>query len=150
MSFLPFLSGTISGDRYSRWIIFLWTLRNSSGQTRDDVEMFGTIAGLSLTKGAELKALVIQPDFSWKMAPLTSEMYVPAFECYLVVKGDMASSIADGGSIPSSFGDATGIWGIETDGLDDGDWYNLDGSKLEGKPKAKGLYIHNGRKVVVK
>ena len=117
---------------------------------RDDVEMFGTIAGLSLTKGAELKALVIQPDFSWKMAPLTSEMYVPAFECYLVVKGDMASTIAEGGSIPSSFGDATGIWGIKTDGLDDGDWYNLDGSKLEGKPRAKGMYIHNGRKVVVK
>ena len=42
---------------------------------RDDVEMFGTIAGLSLTKGAELKALVIQPDFSWKMAPMTSEMW---------------------------------------------------------------------------
>ena len=117
---------------------------------RDEVEMFGTLAGLSLTKGAELKALVIQPDFSWKMAPLTSEMYVPAFECYLVVTGDMASTIAEGGSIPSSFGDATGIWGIETDSLDDGDWYNLDGSRLEGKPKAKGMYIHNGHKIVVK
>ena len=34
-----------------------------------------TTAGLSLTKGAELKALVIQPDFSWKMAPMTSEMW---------------------------------------------------------------------------
>ena len=117
---------------------------------RDDVEMFGTIAGLSFTKGAELKALVIQPDFSWKMAPMTSEMYVPAFECYLVVKGDMAATIAEGDSIPSSFGDATGIWNITTDGQDAGDWYRLDGSRLEGKPKAKGMYIRNGRKVVVK
>ena len=117
---------------------------------RDEVEMFGTLAGLSLTKGAELKALVIQPDFSWKMAPLTSEMYVPAFECYLVVTGDMASTIAEGGSIPSSFGDTTGIWNITTDGQDAGDWYNLDGSRLEGKPKAKGMYIHNGHKIVVK
>ena len=29
-------------------------------------------------------------------------------------------------------------------------WYTLDGRKLSGKPTTKGLYIHNGRKVVVK
>ena len=31
-----------------------------------------------------------------------------------------------------------------------GSWYSLDGRKLEGKPTTKGLYIHNGRKEVVK
>jgi hypothetical protein len=29
-------------------------------------------------------------------------------------------------------------------------WYSLDGRKLEGKPTVKGIYIHNGRKEVVK
>ena len=29
-------------------------------------------------------------------------------------------------------------------------WYTLDGRKLQGKPTKKGLYIHNGRKVVIK
>ncbi|MBR2103459.1 MAG: hypothetical protein IJ928_12040 [Prevotella sp.] len=29
-------------------------------------------------------------------------------------------------------------------------WYSLDGCRLNGQPKAKGIYIHNGRKVVVK
>ena len=29
-------------------------------------------------------------------------------------------------------------------------WYTLDGRKLNGKPTQKGLYIHNGRKVVIK
>ena len=29
-------------------------------------------------------------------------------------------------------------------------WYSLDGVKLDGKPTKKGLYIHGGRKVVVK
>ena len=29
-------------------------------------------------------------------------------------------------------------------------WYTLDGRKLSGKPKAKGIYINNGRKVVIK
>ena len=29
-------------------------------------------------------------------------------------------------------------------------WYTLDGRKLQGKPTAKGAYINNGRKVVIK
>ena len=28
-------------------------------------------------------------------------------------------------------------------------WYSLDGRKLDGKPTVKGLYIHEGRKVVI-
>jgi hypothetical protein len=30
------------------------------------------------------------------------------------------------------------------------DYYTLDGRKLDGKPTAKGLYINNGYKVVIK
>ncbi len=30
------------------------------------------------------------------------------------------------------------------------EWYTLDGRKLDGQPTAKGLYIHGGKKVVVK
>ena len=29
-------------------------------------------------------------------------------------------------------------------------WYSLDGMRREGKPSVRGIYIHNGRKVVVK
>ena len=29
-------------------------------------------------------------------------------------------------------------------------WFSLDGRRLNGRPSAKGLYIHNGRKVVIK
>ncbi|MCR5434954.1 MAG: BspA family leucine-rich repeat surface protein, partial [Bacteroidaceae bacterium] len=29
-------------------------------------------------------------------------------------------------------------------------WYSLDGIKLHGKPTRKGIYIHNGRRIVVK
>ena len=32
----------------------------------------------------------------------------------------------------------------------DGTWYDLDGRKLQGEPKDKGLYIKDGNKVVVK
>ncbi|MBO7137440.1 MAG: hypothetical protein J6V92_03120, partial [Bacteroidaceae bacterium] len=32
----------------------------------------------------------------------------------------------------------------------EGDWYSLDGSKLSGKPTKAGIYIKNGKKVVIK
>jgi len=28
-----------------------------------------------------------------------------------------------------------------------GAWYDLQGRKLEGEPKRKGVYIHNGKKI---
>lgn len=33
---------------------------------------------------------------------------------------------------------------------DEGSWYDLNGRKLSHKPTAKGIYIHNGRRVVIK
>lgn len=46
-------------------------------------------------------------------------------------------------------GVSTGIKGIAADNEDHGAWYTLDGVKVNEKPTAKGLYIHNGKKVIV-
>jgi hypothetical protein len=50
--------------------------------------------------------------------------------------------------------DATGIISIENGKLkieNDADaWYSLDGRKLSGKPSVKGVYVNNGRKVIIK
>jgi len=29
-----------------------------------------------------------------------------------------------------------------------GEWYTLDGRKLQGRPTSKGLYIRNGKRVI--
>lgn len=29
-------------------------------------------------------------------------------------------------------------------------WYSLDGRRLSGKPAVRGIYINNGRKIVIK
>lgn len=29
-------------------------------------------------------------------------------------------------------------------------WFTLDGRKLSGKPSVKGVYVNNGRKVIIK
>ena len=42
----------------------------------------------------------------------------------------------------------TAIEAVETEKAEDGAWYTIQGVRVD-KP-AKGLYIHNGRKVVVK
>jgi hypothetical protein len=44
---------------------------------------------------------------------------------------------------------STAIIGVEAaDGTDSGAWYDLRGRRLNGEPTEKGIYIHNGRKVV--
>lgn len=47
----------------------------------------------------------------------------------------------------------TGIKDIQINGVVErttGRWYTMDGRRLSGKPNAKGLYILNGKKIVVK
>ena len=54
-----------------------------------------------------------------------------------------------------NFGDDSNATGILTTNFtnstnSDNEWYSLDGCRLNGKPTAKGIYINNGRKVVIK
>jgi hypothetical protein len=52
----------------------------------------------------------------------------------------------------SASGDLTSIGEIDTKTGDvtfDG-WYTIDGVRLSGKPSKSGLYINNGRKVIIK
>ena len=48
------------------------------------------------------------------------------------------------------FGDATGISTTNYTNFTNGDWYDLNGRKLQNVPTKKGVYILNGKKVVVK
>ena len=56
---------------------------------------------------------------------------------------------SDTDKINVSLGGATGIKGIAAENEDHGAWYTLDGVKINEKPTSKGLYIHNGKKVIV-
>lgn len=73
-------------------------------------------------------------------------------EAYLNVE-----PVASASRLAISFTDATGLSdaaGIDTVILDNaatsGTWYTLQGVRLEGKPSKQGIYLHQGRKVVVK
>ena len=48
-------------------------------------------------------------------------------------------------------GEVTGIIGVrEVREANDNSWYSIDGRKLDGKPTKKGVYINNGRRIVIK
>ena len=73
---------------------------------------------------------------------------VAAGKAYLIYSGASAARSYIG------FNETTGIVKMD-DGRRkkedvDGAWYDLDGRKLQGEPKDKGLYIKDGNKVVVK
>ena len=76
--------------------------------------------------------------------------YMPARKAYLLVNSGAAqvkglTMVFDGSE------DATSIQNskIKIQNEEAG-WYSLNGRKLDGKPTAKGIFIHNGKKVVVK
>ncbi|MBP3849900.1 MAG: leucine-rich repeat protein [Prevotella sp.] len=50
----------------------------------------------------------------------------------------------------SALGSTTGIHAADAVTTQHDDWYTLDGRRLSGKPSVKGVYINNGRKVVIK
>ena len=73
-----------------------------------------------------------------------------AHKAYLAFDSSMAApgfffNFGDGGETTPVSGK------IIADGDEDSaDWYTLDGRKLQGKPAKKGLYIRNGKTVVIK
>ena len=58
---------------------------------------------------------------------------------------------AEQGTLRAIVGSATGIGNVTTTLIkDDGAWYDLHGCRLPGEPTKKGVYIHQGKKVLVK
>ncbi len=83
---------------------------------------------------------------------------IGAQRAYFKLSGLNAGDLSTGiNSFTLNFGDGettTGIVEIDNGKMKDDDsrdgWFMLDGRKLPGKPTQKGVYINNGRKVVMK
>ena len=94
---------------------------------------------------------------------LVSGATAAPFRAYLKYTGtdtNWAKTRGDGNALPSRItvrvvgadGGTTAIGTLDTrtGEISTGDWYSLDGRRLQDKPSTKGIYIHNGRKVVIK
>ena len=87
----------------------------------------------------------------------SQEMNVNSFRAYFqLASGITAGEPAHGEQGVKAFvlnfddGQATGIISIPNSSLNEGEWYDLSGRKLSGKPTQKGVYINNGRSIVIK
>ena len=78
--------------------------------------------------------------------------YINAFHAYFQLNNGLTA--ADVSSARMNFdgeNEVNGVKGVNaTLGVNDDSWYTLNGVKLSGKPTKAGLYIHNGKKVIIK
>ena len=75
-----------------------------------------------------------------------SEGILPAKRCYL----PLAEGVVAAARLRILSDETTSISERSGRDTDEASWYDLNGRKLEGKPLRKGVYIHQGRKIVVK
>jgi hypothetical protein len=82
-----------------------------------------------------------------------SMVIIPANRAYLKLPSSLVGDTQTvklwwGNEEPSPV--ATNISEASQEKVQNNDWFSLDGRKLNGRPTEKGIYIHNGRKVIVK
>ena len=89
----------------------------------------------------------------------SNAMTIGAFRAYFQLNGITVGDPTQGESLNAillNFPDenATGIEDVKGNNgikeVSDDNWFTPDGRKLNGKPNVKGIYIHNGRKIVIK
>ena len=80
--------------------------------------------------------------------PLNNTSQMKATRAYIIVPAPAAP--AQGRQYCFNFnGTTTAIDNVTVSGMEDGTWYTISGIRIN-RPAAKGVYIHNGRKVIVK
>ena len=111
--------------------------------------LFGSDEATETTGGAKYYKLTYSnsdDNFGWYWGAANGAAFTsPAHKAWLALP---ASSSAPFLGLPG-WEDTTGIAPVGVDS-ESGEWYTLQGLKIGKKPTTKGVYIHNGRKVVIK
>lgn len=108
--------------------------------TDNDTRYIGGVSDLSPYASQDVYILVGE---EFVRADLSSSTTFNSTKCFLALASAAASRLRIG------TGDATGMETVRmTDG--EGAWYTIDGRKLGARPAKKGIYVVNGKKVVVK
>ena len=88
----------------------------------------------------------------WPQPSNNKTPYLNACRAYFQLNNGLTA--ADVSAARMNFDGENEVNGVKevnaTLGVNDDSWYTLDGVKLSGKPTQAGLYIHNGKKVIIK
>ena len=121
-----------------------------------DCQFVGNYAPLEITEATNRNNIVVLAGGN-KLGYTTSDRTIEngkalgAFRAYFYIPEKDGTTGAS--SFVLNFGDeetTTGIVDNKRETITNNHWYSLDGRKLDGKPTQKGLYIVNGKKVVIK
>lgn len=110
----------------------------------DNNELIGTVQATAVSSINDGTVYVLYNGMFVK----STSGNIPANRAYLVL-----GAAYNGPEAPSFLLfniESTGMQMVVSDSSAEGNWYDLNGRKLSAKPTAKGLYIHNGKKKVVK
>jgi hypothetical protein len=109
--------------------------------------MTGTSAVTDIPNNAN--HYIMQGNKIYRVA--TDDVKMAAFRAYLTYS-ESAGAPAKASALTFEVdGETTGIAGVSVDSNNEDDaWYTLGGQKLSKKPTANGIYICNGRKIIIK
>ena len=136
------------------------TITNDANHIETDyVDFVGTYSSVVFDAGTAHKDVLFLGSGSSLYYPDgTKPTTINACRAYFTLKGITAGDPANGGNVKGFV--------LNFDGEDDPNglneelrmkneefatakgWYSLDGKKLDGKPTQRGIYIHNGKKVL--
>ena len=156
----PYIIKWASGDNIVNPTFSSVTVNNATSTTvtasnsgLSDVQFIGNYAPMTLDGGDKSKLYIGAENTLYY--PSTA-MTINAFRAYFHLNGITIADLPAAANIRMFFGDDSEETGIsDTPRLNDkgqminDSWYDLSGRKLNGKPTTKGLYINNGRKVVI-
>lgn len=118
----------------------------TNGKTGPKKEVYGSLIGTYHAGDAiPNNGLFLSGNKFWYSAGATK---IKAFRAYFMLN-EVLSGVAEAKVRFMVDEDAAAIEGITPD-MENGVWYTLDGRQLNGKPTEKGVYIVDGKKVLIK
>ena len=118
----------------------------TNGKTGPKKEVYGSLIGTYHAGDAiPNNGLFLSGNKFWYSAGATK---IKAFRAYFMLN-EVLSGVAEAKLRFIVDEDAAAIEGITPD-MENGVWYTLDGRQLNGKPTEKGVYIVDGKKVLIK
>ena len=120
--------------------------------TGNNLKGLTKITEVETTEGDKTNFILSQQKGVIAWYPLAAKYALKAHSAYLQLLTNDVFTNDGTRAISMEFEDGvtTGLIQIATGEAEDGDWYGIDGVKFNQKPTQRGVYINNGRKVIVK
>lgn len=120
--------------------------------TGNNLKGLTKITEVETTEGDYTNFILSQQKGVIAWYPLAAKYALKAHSAYLQLLTNDVFTNDGTRAISMEFEDGvtTGFIQIATGEAEDGDWYGIDGIKFNQKPTQRGVYINNGRKVIVK